>query len=396
MFLFKTSANAKTIVNFYVSPDLITPEEVVLDLKLGIYRHDRYLTHYEDSFDTCQTMLDNADGVKYIYLNLHKSSKQYFEINLDLLGVVWGKNTENLYFVLFDCQEEIKRKSQHDWKIKFEFDVPQKEGYLNQAEVLTYYCKLLSLIVVIGFLSYKFKAIKKEIYNEYCDTNYAFMIVVFGVLFKLVSLLIDILELYLLKIEGTESPVIHFLGKATEMASNYLIMLLILFLANGWTIFFQRLDDMELFLPIGVALGVLKLIMIGLSRLVKEDQHFFHAYDGWVGFVMIIFNAILFSYYSYLLIDNYDKINADKKIKQFYFILTVIAIWYFGTFPFSYILTYLSDAWKRSAIIEISNTVGQLIASMALTWLLTAKGKYADIADFNLSLPNLSKNHHKD
>lgn len=393
MFLFKTAGKAHTNLQIYASTDHVSSEEAVLDLRIAMYTQQRFMKHYEDSNEPCSTILNYAAGIAYLNLDLQKPGKQVLNINLGDYGVVWDDNTENVHFVLFDCYEEIKRKSQYEWKLKLEIDVPQRDGYLNHAEVITYYCKILSLLAVIGVLVWKFKDIKREIYSEYCDTNYAFMIIVFGVLFKLVSLLIDILELHLLKVEGTESPVIHFFAKATEMVSSYLVMLLILFLANGWTIFFQKLDDMELFLPISVALGVLKLIMVGLSRLVKEDQHFFHAFDGWVGFVMIIFNFVLFTYYCYLLYDNHEKILADKKIKQFYTILSVITIWYFCTFPVSFTVTYFVDSWKRSAFIEISNTVSQLISAIALTWLLTAKGKYSDIADFNLSLPSLSKNH---
>lgn len=391
-FLFRTAGKRHTNVKFYAWPDTVSSDSQILDLRIGMYRQETFLKYYEDSQDTCSTMLNNADGISILYLDTG-AGKQLLDINLGHQNVVFDDNTENVHFVLFDCNEEIKRKTQYEWKIKIEIDVPQTYGYLNHAEIITYNIKLFSILIVVAILGFKFKDIKREIYSEYCDTNYAFMIIVFGVLFKLVSLLIDVLELYLLQVQGTESPVIHFFAKATEMVSSYLIMLLLLFLANGWTIFFQKLDDMELFLPISVALGVLKLIMVGLSRLVKEDQHFFHAFDGWVGFVLILFNAILFSYYAYLIFDNYERITADKKTKQFYTILSIIAIWYFCTFPASYLVTFFVDGWKRSAFIEIANTLGQLVAAFALTWLLTAKGKYADIADFNLSLPSLSKNH---
>lgn len=393
MFLFKAAGKRHTTVNMYIHPDLVTSEEIVLDVRVGMFRQHVYEKYIDDSNEKCITLLNYADGIKVVRLRMDTPEKQLFDMNLGYHNVVWGDNTEQVYYVFFDCEEEIKRKTQYEWRLKFEFDVPQTDGYLNHAEVIAYNIKVLSLLAVIGVLAYKFKHIKKEIYNEYCDTNYAFMIIVFGVLFKLVSLIIDILELHMLKVQGTESPVVHFFAKGTELLSSYLIMLLILFLANGWTIFFQKLDDMELFLPISIALGVLKLIMVGLSRLVKEDQHFFHAFDGWVGLVMIIFNTALFAYYLFLIFDNWDKIKGDKKIKQFYTILTIISIWYFCTFPATYTLTFFVDGWKRSAFIETANTLSQLISAFALTWLLTAKGKYSDIADFNLSLPNFSKSH---
>ena len=183
MFLFKTAATRDTKVRLYVGTDTVAPDATHLDLRIGMYRQHRYHQYYEDSFDTCSAMLNNADGITILVLDLQRSDKQFFEIDLERQGVVWDDNTENVFFVLFDCQEEIKRKSHYEWKIKLEFDVPQKSGYLNQAEVVTYYFKIIMLLIVAGVLGMKYKAIKREFYSEYCDTNYAFMIVVFGVLF---------------------------------------------------------------------------------------------------------------------------------------------------------------------------------------------------------------------
>ena len=47
----------------------------------------------------------------------------------------------------------------------------------------------------LGFVAKYYSTVKREFLNEYSDTNYAFLVVFYGFGFKLVSVLIDIIEL---------------------------------------------------------------------------------------------------------------------------------------------------------------------------------------------------------
>ena len=325
-------------------------------------------------------------------IEVDPSDREKKEIHLDFENYhILGTRNELIFFYIMDCDNNVSRSTPSGWKLYVTFDIPEKDGYLNLGEWYVYWFKILGMITLIVFFSFYYKPILREFSNEYSDTNYAFLIVTFGIIFRLVSIIIDLVELHVLSSYGEESPVIHFFAKAFEVLSGYLVLLTMLFIAHGWTITFSKIEDMELFLPLSIALGVLKLILVGMGRLVKLDQHHFHAFDGFVGMIMCFFNVTMLLYYFYQIYQLRDSIKNHKKVNKFYTVLSLVVIWYLGTFPVAYVTAYLLDDWKRAAVIELVNTVGQLVGSLALAWLLTAKGRYTDIADFNLGLPSSLK-----
>jgi Rhodopsin-like GPCR transmembrane domain len=391
VFLFKSSGKRTTRGKFQYRPSMISNNGEEFDLKLGIYNVHGFRDIYNDDSLTCQEKLDRTITIHPLRIDLNSHLNAEVEINYLHYGI-HGDRTELIHFVLFDCDENVKTKTSNDWKLTFTFDILQEGNtYLDLGETKVYWFKIVVLLIIFGFFAKYFTSIKREFLNEYSDTNYAFLLTGTGLVFKLISVLTDIIELHVLKSTGEESPVIHFFAKAFELGASYLILLVMLFIAHGWTITFSKIDDMELFLPLSIALGILKLILVGMGRLVKLEQHHFHAFDGFVGLIICVFNVTMLAYYFYQVRQLGDVIQKQRKVRKFYTLLSLIVIIYMLTFPTAYLLSYLMDDWKRAAVIEIVNTGGQLIGSLALSWLLTAKGRYSDIADFDIGLPSTHK-----
>lgn len=391
-FLFKTVGTKSTTASFSFKPS-INSDVDILDLTLGVYRGKDYKKVYEDDNRSCLEKRENGWMVHNVPINLRTAGSVMINIEFDYRHLAKNEDTSLIYFVLFDCDELVRRRTNSDWKLTITMDSPEQgsNNYLTKFDQGVAIVKLICLVLIFGFFGLYFRHIKREFYNEYSDTNYAFLMIVFGIAFKLSALLIDILEIVLVSNTGEDSPVINFFGKATELLSSYLVMLLIMFLAHGWTVTFRKIDEMELFLPMSIALGILKLILVGLGRLVKQDQDHFHAFDGWVGFVLCLFNFGMLAYYFFLIWQHQGEYLKDKRRRRFFNLLSLIAVVYLLTFPLAYYFSYVMDEWKRHSVIEIFNTIGQLISMFAMAWLLTARGKYSDIADFNFGLPSTAK-----
>ena len=389
-FIFKTPASGQSRGTFKYTASMVSDTSQPLSLTLGIYTSDTF-NNYNDDTLVCNDKLAITSHSHALAIDLRSSTHYDLTIDFSDYGIR-GDSTATIYFVVFDCGEMVKRHTSADWKLVFTFDVRHGGGsYLHGMDVWVCRFKIAGLLFLVVFFVVYMRQIKREFMNEYSDTNYAFMIVAFASAIRVIAIVIDIIEIYCLKLSGDESPIIHFFAKTFEIFSAYLIQLTMLFLAHGWTITFSKIEDMELFLPLSIALGVLKLILVGMGRLVKLDQHHFHAFDGFVGMIMCFFNVTMLLYYFYQVYQLRDSIKNHKKVNKFYTVLSLVVIWYLGTFPVGYVTAYLMDDWKRAAVIELVNTVGQLVGSLALAWLLTAKGRYTDIADFDLGLPSSLK-----
>ena len=154
------------------------------------------------------------------------------------------------------------------------------------AERYVLYVKIFALALLVALAGANFRLLANNLAAEYTETNYAFLIVVAAAGLKLVSLVMDVLETYVYSTDGYELPGLNLMSKSTDLVSGYLGQLLAVYLAAGWTIVFSHIDDMELFLPITIAVGILKVIAIGLGRLIKQEHYHYHVFDGYVGAVV--------------------------------------------------------------------------------------------------------------
>ena len=206
-----------------------------------------------------------------------------------------------LYIVLMDCQRDVMSMANFEWRIKGVVEIEDRNSHLMPAERYVLYFKIFGLLFLVGLFGYNFKVFSKNITAEYTETNYAFLIVVAAVALKLISIIMDIVETYIYSGDGTELPGLNLMSKSTDLVSGYLGQLLTIYLAAGWTIVFSNIDDMELFLPITIAIGILKVIILGLGRLIKIEHYHYHVFDGYVGAIISAVQSGLFIYFIFLI-----------------------------------------------------------------------------------------------
>ena len=48
----------------------------------------------------------------------------------------------------------------------------------------------------------------------------------------------------------------------------------IIFIAHGWTINVDSIEDFDLFLPIAIMLGIFQIVIIGIGRLIDANENF--------------------------------------------------------------------------------------------------------------------------
>lgn len=85
---------------------------------------------------------------------------------------------------------------------------------------------------------------------------------------------------------------------------------LLLLIAFGWSIRFINFDDSDIFLPLGILLGVIHIVIVGLSQISEGDSYKFHDYENWAGIVLCVIRILLYIYGVTLYVDSYEK--ADE------------------------------------------------------------------------------------
>jgi len=80
----------------------------------------------------------------------------------------------------------------------------------------------------------------------------------------------------------------------------------------GWTINYLELDDFDIYIPLAVMLGVIHMMIMGLSKLTDDSHYKHHIYDGITGILIILIRIGLFIYFLFGIKNTYVK--ARKKV----------------------------------------------------------------------------------
>lgn len=180
----------------------------------------------------------------------------------------------------------------------------------------------------------------------------------------------------------------NFLSQSCNYGSQYILTCALIFIAHGWTIHFQSIEDFDLFLPVSIMLGVFQIVIIGLGRLADNEENILHRYDNFVGWILVCFTIGLYIYFVAGIYENgYSK---QAKVAKFYHNFLIFGSVYFFTFPLLMIISALSPYDYQSPIIEIGRIVSQCIGILYMARISTnKKGIYRDIMDFDMQLPTM-------
>ena len=391
LYLGKVAADKNIRVNIWSYPTITLDYDLKIPLTIGVFRYDNFERVVQNQFLTCGEKLRRADYLIPLVVDFNRKEKVHYGMNSDL-GIFKENEHDLLYFVLFDCDGLVRKESNFYWYLRIEMMFSdQNESHLSPLERWIFYFKFGALLFIAIIFGWYYKPTMIELKKEHFEKNYAFIWLFVAACFKLFSLLLDVFECWLISRGGHDWIILNFFAKSTDMASNYIVMLIILYIASGWTIFFSRLDDMEFFLPLTIALGIMKLIIFGIVTAVRIEQNHFHAFGGIMGGIVTVLHVGLFFYFVILLDSNSLKVENNEQMKEFYYSLAALAFVYLLAFPFWFIISMFLNPVYQAGLIEFGNTSCQLLALLFMGLLVGTNGKYGQVANLDFSLPSSGK-----
>jgi hypothetical protein len=238
--------------------------------------------------------------------------------------------------------------------------------------------------VILGI--YLLLSFQKE-YRRTQSYNPVYLLVNIALVCRLLAIPFELYVLYHNENTGLEANISNFLGQCFSFISIYLLNLVFIFLAHGWTITFNNIEDFELFLPISILLAVFKLVIIGLGKIQQDDEHFYHKYDSFTGWILAAFK---FGMYIYFLVGLMDLYEAKKQagIRKFLVQIGFFGSVYFMLFPIALLTQFFCDEMLRESYIEIMVFMAQIVGFIFMAFTTTnKKGDYQQVKGINEMLP---------
>lgn len=89
-----------------------------------------------------------------------------------------------------------------------------------------------------------------------------------------ISFPFEFLHLWIFSKNGKGIEFLNFMSQSFNYLSWYILCITLIFLAHGWTINVDSIEDFDLFLPISIMLGIFQIVIIGIGRLIDANEHF--------------------------------------------------------------------------------------------------------------------------
>ena len=299
------------------------------------------------------------------------------------------------FMVLSDCTGRITeitdRSKDKLWGNKLQIELKftnTDNSHLSYEEqgLMTPYLIILCIYVVIILLNFN---IFYKYYKREDQIDYPLLLVNIVLVIEFWALFCEIVHLATYESNGRGLFIFNLLNQIFDISAQFMIIIIFILVGWGWTINYLNLENFEFFLPLLSFVGIIHLLIVGLSRLTDDEFTKNHDYEGFAGYLIICLRVSLYIYFMMGVYDTFKQ--ARFKIKSFILKFGVLGTIYFLAFPtLVLVATYFVAAYVRHKVVMLGTLLIESFVLIVLTRIFTNKaGDYYDVSYKGKSLlPN--------
>lgn len=401
--VFQITSSKYISKNIYISTFLKTPHKYVSKFGMNYGNGKfKFRTRFTKSIN------DKSDGYQYAQFALHsmmdenwdnvqqtencKEKEKYSKLSLNIntpTNGEWSEYTDGIlsqsarprvwFFIITDCDNRLSelfdKYKEKQWGNRLQIEMifmNTDNSHLSFEEqgLLLPFSLILCVffLIIINNLNLLYKYYKKEE-----EIDYPLLLVNIALITEFLALLFEILHLWIYESNGKGFFLFNLLNQIFDITSQFLITVIFILVAWGWTINYINLEEFEFFVPLLAFIGILHVLVVGLSRLTDDEFSKNHDYEGFAGYIIIIMRIGLYIYFKMGIVDSYKK--ARFKIKTFVIQFGVLGTVYFLCFPILIFITSSFVAiYVRHKVIMLGTLLLESIVIIILTRMFTNKG----------------------
>lgn len=280
------------------------------------------------------------------------------------------------WFVLANCGDpfghlhwELKMKNLNAHVLNKEFGV----GEYNLPVIY-----LFALFAVAGITAFHFQGIyfsPPEDMTEEALANFRshFLVRLFGYSLIALTAALFMKEFHLMvyAFDGKGNPFFDHIHDLADVAAKLTLSLLLMLMANGWTISSVRIKEREKILIALACFGSLYVLLL-ITK--------FYMRDSWLvyvpGTLSMFLNLLTFSWctlagwFLYTILQTYQAEYKDNK-KQLYMVLAVIYTVWLASEPVGVLLVEWLDPWVRDKIVVMVTSFTTTLAYGYMAWVMS-------------------------
>ena len=157
---------------------------------------------------------------------------------------------------------------------------------------------LIVFMAVMGLNYRSWRSFLKQ--HDIANSPHVYCMVSMSV--KLVALLFDFWYHLDYGYGGHDNVILYIFGQIIDMASECMMILLLMMIANGWMTSWVKYDfdgGFETYAPLMIIIVAVHMVFAALGIVDRDAHHKFHDFSGWLGYSFVIFKFLLIGVYYY-------------------------------------------------------------------------------------------------
>ena len=288
-----------------------------------------------------------------------------------------GSKTHFWYFAVGIC--DINSKT----KLEVEINIVNSDNSLYSAEekglnwifplVLSVY-----LICLYDNLSKLVSSLRKK-----SEIEPHMIIINLAVGLQVTGIAIGSLHMIIYGYNGYGIGFFYIFYQLLEVFSSTAVFLLLIIIANGWTIKFKELKDLDVYIPVALLLTVINLIHVSIEKGNEETYNSFSNYDGVSGIIFCFFRVMLWIWFLYSVVALAKE--SNQRLYDFLLNFGILGSVYFLNLPFVILLSWCFDHYTRNKIVICLVNLIQIVVFFYLSHMFGGKSSFYKLSTLSQS-----------
>eukprot|EP00357_Protocruzia_adherens_P012514 CAMPEP_0115009516 /NCGR_PEP_ID=MMETSP0216-20121206/22674_1 /TAXON_ID=223996 /ORGANISM="Protocruzia adherens, Strain Boccale" /LENGTH=443 /DNA_ID=CAMNT_0002377369 /DNA_START=301 /DNA_END=1632 /DNA_ORIENTATION=+ len=259
-------------------------------------------------------------------------------------------------------------------KVKYEIFWTNSDGsqfsYEESSLVTVYFLLLLFFSILTTNNFYQlFLMYKKE---ETYDNVLIFLNV--AVITEFIAILFDLIHMAVYANNGQGVQVLNIFGSIFSLISQFILTLILILIASGWTITYNELQNIDAIIPISMLVAFSQIVFYVIGS-VHQREYRYHDFEGWHGVVIAIIKIAIFAYFVYCVVETLQQ-NASQAKTVFLRKFSGVCTLYLLSFPLMLMMAPVWAPYLRHKFLVTGTYLAQTLTMVVMTRLLTSKGDY--------------------
>lgn len=291
------------------------------------------------------------------------------------------------FFVISDCSQALGTTS----KLRFELNI--KSGDESELPVEMKGMKRIYFIVCFLFTCLLGRNIFK-LYKHFTEEEEVEAILVMlniAVVCEFISMVFYILHISAYENNGKGVAAFEFFGSSGNFISNFIMIFLLLLIAQGWSITFRDFPSPEVYISVMIILAFMHFILTAVEMSLSDSYYLFSDFDGLTGWLIFGSRVVMLVWLYWNVEEIIEQVppNVNLFLRRF----KLAAAGYILALPGLILLAQVLPPYKRHKFIVGSNILVQGFAMFALSWLFTSKKQLYKISVVSSSILPGHKSH---